>query len=158
MADSNLIIARLKAMMTEVFELRDVKPDAQARAVEYLKGAINAIHLGRKNASKLAANGPTGFDTAATEYLYGLKPDLESGDPRDDGGWFGLYLGNLSEGSRELGDLPRDDMQLLSRNRGVIIHEGTDGEVTGRFFTTEEDAVDQWDEAISINDSELAHL
>lgn len=155
MADTNLIIARLKSMMTEVFELRDQKPDAAARAVEYLKGAINALHLGRKSASKIAANAPRSFDTASTEYLYGLKPDLESGDPQIEGGWFGLYLGNLAEG--QLQTLPAEDQSTLKKSRGAIIHESVEGDVTGRFFPLEEDAVDEWDEAVSGNDPELAH-
>lgn len=158
MSDSNLIIARLKAMMTEVYELRDLKPEAASRAVEYLKGAINAIHLGRKNASKVAAEAPRGFDSAATQHLYGLEPDLESGSPNEPGGWFGLYLGQLLNTNAAPHSLPKADQQNLNQNRGAILHEDESGEVTGQFFPLEEDAVDHWEEAISVNDPELSHL
>ena len=159
MSDTNIVIAQLKSMMSEVLELRDQKPEAQSKAIELLKNVINALHLGRKTGAKRAATAPRSFDTPATEYLYGLKPDLESGDPNHDNGWWGLYLGMLSEGRPEgSGVSSGADSDMLKRNHGAIIHEAEDGSVTGQFFPLEEDVVDQWEESISGDEPELSHI
>jgi hypothetical protein len=161
MSDTNIVIAQLKNLMSEVLELRDQKPEAQTKALEFLKNVINALHLGRKTGAKRAAVGPTRFDTPATEYLFGLKPDLESGEPNHGNGWWGLYLGMLSEGNQEMTSLPQPDMNLLKQNHGAILHESADDDsdsVTGQFFPLEEDAVDQWEESISGDEPELSNI
>jgi hypothetical protein len=156
-SDTNIVVAQLKNMMNEVLELRDQKPEAQTRAIELLKGVINALLMGRKTGKKTAAS-PAGFDSGATEYLYSLKPDLEVGEPNHENGWWGLYLGMLSEGSQATTSLPQPDMNLLKQNHGAIIHESDDGSITGQFFPLEEDAVDQWEESISGDEPELSHI
>jgi hypothetical protein len=113
--------------------------------------------MGRKTGKKTAAS-PAGFDSGATEYLYSLKPDLEVGEPNHENGWWGLYLGMLSEGSQATTSLPQPDMNLLKQNHGAIIHESDDGSITGQFFPLEEDAVDQWEESISGDEPELSHI
>lgn len=155
MSDTKLLIEKIKILMTEVMRLPDQRQPNQ-EAVERLKGVINALHLGMgpKMAAKTASPTPKSFDSAATEYLYGLKPDVESGELGGEG-WFGLYLGSLLE--EQLTSLPQQDLATLKRNRGAIIHESPEGDVTGQFFPLEEDAVDAWEDAISVNDPELAH-
>lgn len=151
MSDTNLIVAQIKRMMSEVLELRDQKPENQSRAIELLKAVANALILGRKNAAKTATG--VHFDSDTTEHLWNLKPDLEVGGPEDEGGWYGLYLGELAEG---FDTSTGKDKANLQRNHGAILHE-LGGEVTGQLFPREEDAVDEWEEAISPSEPELSH-
>ena len=159
MADTNLVIAQLKHMMGEVLQLRDQKPEAQTRTLELIKQVINSLHLGRKTGNKKAGLDSRTFDSGASEYLFSLKPDVESGDPDAETGWWGLYLGTLMDQHDQINSMLSDsDVQTLTQNHGAILHETLEGEVTAQYFSIEEDAVDRWEDSISGVEPELSHI
>jgi hypothetical protein len=154
---TEVVVAQLKRLLREVFELQDQKDETKGQVADIIKQAISTLNVNRKLGKLITATAKS-FESEAVKYLFYRSPDVESGESGEEGGWFGLYLGQLEEAeSPEFISMPRLDQNILKRNHGAIIHESYDGQVTGSFFPHNEDAIDAWEEAIGETEPELAH-
>ena len=153
---SEAIVIKLKQIIREVYSLQDQSDEAKSRTAEILKQAVSSLMINQKKASAITA-GVRDFENEAVRYLFERVPDMEKID-QDGGKWFGLYLDIVQDDEKESSDfleLPRPDRHKLLRSRAAIIQD-VNGEVTGIFYPSHEDAVDEWEERISSDEPELA--
>ena len=152
---SEILVAKLKQILKEVYGLTDQGDEAKSRTADLLKRAISSLIINRKQGSVITAS-ERNYEDEAVRYLFERVPDLEKGD-QDGEAWFGLYLDIIQEDEKQTDEflsLPRPAKHKLLRNRAAII-EDRNGEVTGTFYPHHEDAVDEWESHISNDEPEL---